>query len=65
MEKWIELDSDYEGDRDVYTAEGIFWVPANARRSYFAERAKLREIGQIVDSMLGVIQTEKDRLNPH
>jgi hypothetical protein len=24
MEKWIELDSDYEGDRDAYTAEGIF-----------------------------------------
>ncbi|MDI3310498.1 MAG: hypothetical protein QJR05_03615 [Thermoanaerobacterium sp.] len=60
----MELDSDFAEDRDAYTAEGIFWVPANPRRSYFAERAKLREIGQIVDSALDIIQKENDRLNP-
>ena len=43
MEKWEELmedDADFAEDRDEYLAEGIFWVPENARWNYIAEKSK-------------------------
>ncbi|RYL93415.1 SAM-dependent DNA methyltransferase [Sporolactobacillus sp. THM7-4] len=64
-EKWEELmklNPDFAEDRDAYMAEGIFWVPAEARWSYIAERAKLPEIGHIVDNALDAIEKENDSL---
>lgn len=65
QEKWEELmdiDPDFAEDRDAYTAEGVFWVPENARWRYISERAKLPEIGQIVDVALDAIEKENDSL---
>ncbi|MGG3677451.1 MULTISPECIES: type I restriction-modification system subunit M [Heyndrickxia] len=65
QEKWeelMEMDPEFAEDRDAYTADGIFWVPANARWGYIAERAKLPEIGHIVDNALDAIEKENDSL---
>lgn len=65
MEKWEELnedDPDFAEDRDEYLAEGIFWVPENARWNYIAEKAKLPEIGSIIDIALDSIEKENDSL---
>lgn len=65
MEKWEELnedDPDFAEDRDEYLAEGIFWVPENARWSYISEKAKLPEIGSIIDTALDSIEKENDSL---
>ncbi|WP_078551312.1 type I restriction-modification system subunit M [Bacillus alkalicellulosilyticus] len=60
-EKWqelMDLDPDFAEDRDAYMAEGIFWVPANARWSFIAEHAKTPEIGKVVDNALDAIEKE-------
>ncbi|EKY27018.1 type I restriction-modification system subunit M [Clostridium celatum] len=65
MEKWEELmedDPDFAEDRDEYLAEGIFWVPETARWNYIAERAKLPEIGQVIDAALDSIEKENETL---
>lgn len=65
MEKWEELnedDPDFAEDRDEYLAEGIFWVPENARWRYISEKAKLPEIGSIIDTALDSIEKENDSL---
>lgn len=65
MEKWEELmqdDADFAEDRDEYLADGIFWVPENARWNYIAEKAKLPEIGSIIDTALDSIEKENDSL---
>ncbi|QHE59920.1 N-6 DNA methylase [Rossellomorea vietnamensis] len=61
QEKWqelMDLDPDFAEDRDAYTAEGIFWVPANARWQFIAEHAKTPEIGKVVDKALDAIEKE-------
>lgn len=65
QEKWnelMELDPDFAVDRDAYTAEGVFWVPEDARWGYIAERAKQPEIGQIIDNALDKIEKENPTL---
>lgn len=65
QEKWnelMELDPDFAEDRDAYTAEGVFWVPEDARWGYIAERAKQPEIGQIIDNALDKIEKENPTL---
>lgn len=65
MEKWEELmadDQEFAEDRDEYLAEGIFWVPETARWNYIAEKAKLPEIGSIIDSALDSIEKENETL---
>lgn len=65
MEKWGELmqdDPDFAEDRDEYLSEGIFWVPENARWNYISEKAKLPEIGSIIDTALDSIEKENDSL---
>lgn len=60
-EKWqelMDLDPDFAEDRDAYMAEGIFWVPTNARWSFIAEHAKTPEIGKVVDNALDAIEKE-------
>ncbi len=65
QEKWnelMEIDPDFAEDRDAYTADGVFWVPEDARWGYIAERAKLPEIGQIIDHALDKIEKENPTL---
>ena len=51
-----------EEDRDEYTAEGIFFVPENARWSVIATGAHTPEIGKVIDEALREIESENDKL---
>ncbi|MCU9595774.1 type I restriction-modification system subunit M [Caldibacillus thermolactis] len=65
QEKWnelMEIDPDFAEDRDAYYAEGVFWVPEEARWNYIAERSKQPEIGQIIDNALDLIEKENPTL---
>ena len=65
MEKYKELlaeDEDFAEDMDAYLAEGVFWVPENARWDYIASNSKKAEIGQVVDNALDAIEKENDSL---
>jgi type I restriction enzyme M protein len=65
QEKWqelMDLDPDFAEDRDAYAAEGVFWVPENARWAFIANHAKLPEIGKVVDNALDAIEKENDSL---
>ena len=65
MEKHKELmeeDEDFAEDIDAYMAEGVFWVPENARWDYIAKHSKQAEIGQIVDNALDLIEKENESL---
>ena len=48
--------------RDEYTAEGVFWVPPEARWGYLRERAKLPEIGKLVDRAMDLIELDNPSL---
>jgi type I restriction enzyme M protein len=48
-------------DRDEYLAENIFWVPKQARWSFLQGKAKLPEIGKVIDNAMTAIEKE----NPH
>lgn len=61
-DKLLEEDPDFAEDRDEYLAEGVFWVPENARWSYIAQHSKQAEIGQVVDTALDAIEKENDSL---
>jgi len=45
-------------DRDYYTQENVFWVPADARWESLRARAKQPDIGQLIDKALGAIENE-------
>lgn len=65
QEKWnelMEIDPDFAEDRDAYYADGVFWVPEEARWNYIAERSKQPEIGQIIDNALDLIEKENPTL---
>lgn len=47
-------------DRDEYTAEGIFWVPKEARWGYLEDNAKQPEIGTLIDGAMEALE----RANP-
>lgn len=48
--------------RDEYTAEGVFWVPPEARWQYLKERAKQPEIGKLIDNAMDVIEVDNPSL---
>jgi type I restriction enzyme M protein len=48
--------------RDEYTAEGVFWVPPEARWGYLRERAKQPEIGKLVDNAMDLIEIDNPSL---
>ena len=48
-------------DRDEYTAEGVFWVPASARWHVVQAAAKQTDIGKRIDEAM----TDIERENPH
>ncbi|HNX37571.1 MAG TPA: class I SAM-dependent DNA methyltransferase [Candidatus Cloacimonadota bacterium] len=49
-------------DRDYYTEEHVFWVPANARWEAIRSAAKLPDIGKRIDDALIAIEQENPPL---
>ena len=65
MKKSTQLVADgdgFEEDRDEYTSEGIFFVPAGARWSDVSAKAHDPEIGQVIDDAMRAIEKENARL---
>lgn len=52
----------FEEDRDEYAAEGIFFVPKNARWKAIATAAHTPEIGKIIDNAMRQIEAENNKL---
>lgn len=48
--------------RDEYTAEGVFWVPPEARWEYLQARAKQPEIGKLIDAAMEAVEVENPSL---
>ena len=64
-QKFQELQGDeYAGpeDKDEYTAENIFYVPAEARWNKISAAAHTPQIGVVIDEALIAIERENDRL---
>jgi len=49
-------------DKDEYKAENVFFVPENARWSYLQSKAKLPEIGKVVDHAMDAIEKDNPSL---
>jgi len=49
-------------DKDEYKAENVFFVPEIARWSYLQSKAKLPEIGKVVDSAMDAIEKDNPSL---
>ncbi len=49
-------------DRDEYLAEGVFWVPPEARWDYLQRNAKRPESGIIIDEAMAAIERDNPRL---
>ena len=52
----------FEEDRDEYTSENIFFVPAGARWSDIAAKAHEPEIGTVIDNAMIAIEEENKKL---
>ena len=48
--------------RDEYTAEGVFWVPPEARWGYLRENAKQPGIGKLIDNAMDLIELDNPSL---
>ncbi|MHB8264226.1 MAG: class I SAM-dependent DNA methyltransferase [Acidimicrobiales bacterium] len=48
--------------RDEYTAEGVFWVPPEARWEYLQASAKQPEIGKLIDTAMDAVEVENPSL---
>jgi type I restriction enzyme M protein len=57
-----EAAEDLLESRDEYTAEGVFWVPPEARWQYLRERAKQPEIGKLIDNAMDLIELDNPSL---
>ncbi len=49
-------------DRDAYSADGVFWVPKEARWSQLQANAKQPTIGKIVDDAMDFIERDNPSL---
>jgi type I restriction enzyme M protein len=49
-------------DRDEYTAEGVFWVPASVRWPVIQAAAKQTDIGKRIDDAMTEIEKENPKL---
>src|SRR5690349_10738358 len=45
-------------DRDEYSSHNVFWVPSDARWDAIQAKAKLPEIGQVIDTAMDLIEKE-------
>ena len=52
----------FEEDKDEYTSENIFFVPADARWSNLSSQAHTEEIGTAIDTAMRAIERENKRL---
>ncbi len=60
----------FEGDtlaellvsRDEYIAEGVFWVPPEARWEYFQAHAKQPEFGKLIDNAMDEVELDNPTL---
>ncbi|MBA3473445.1 MAG: SAM-dependent DNA methyltransferase, partial [Rubrobacter sp.] len=50
-------------DPDEYRAEGIFWVPPEARWSYLKSQARQSTIGTLVDDAMAKVERDNPTLN--
>jgi type I restriction enzyme M protein len=48
-------------DRDEYAAEGVFWVPAEARWNHLQAHAKQPTIGVLIDEAMSALERENPR----
>jgi type I restriction enzyme M protein len=48
--------------RDEYTAEGVFWVPPEARWEFLQSKAKQPEIAKIIDAAMDAVEVENPSL---
>jgi type I restriction enzyme M protein len=48
--------------RDEYTAEGVFWVPPEARWGYLQASAKQPEIGKLIDNAMDLVELDNPSL---
>ncbi|MGH9072148.1 MAG: type I restriction-modification system subunit M, partial [Acidimicrobiales bacterium] len=44
--------------RDEYTAEGVFWLPPEARWGHLMANAKLPEIGKLIDNAMDLVELD-------
>jgi type I restriction enzyme M protein len=58
----VERRSQFIEDRDEYTSQNVFWVPAEARWGYLQGRAKLPSVGQDIDAAMDLIEKENPSL---
>lgn len=49
-------------DKDEYLAENFFWVPEKARWEFIQSKAKMPEIGKIIDDAMDLIEKENPSL---
>ncbi|AFM13310.1 type I restriction-modification system subunit M [Turneriella parva] len=49
-------------DRDEYKADNIFWVPKEARWSFIQAKAKMPEIGKLLDDAMDAIEHDNESL---
>lgn len=47
---------------DEYVAEGVFWVPAEARWGFLRDRAKQADIGKLIDQAMDLIEADNPSL---
>jgi len=48
--------------RDEYTAEGVFWVPPEARWGHLQANAKQPEIGKLIDNAMDLVELDNPTL---
>jgi type I restriction enzyme M protein len=60
--KLLKEHADEAEDRDAYRAEGVFWVPKEARWSYLQANAKQPTIGKLVDDAMDAIERDNPTL---
>ena len=61
-QKLIEEGDGFEDDKDAYTEDNIFFVPADARWSKISSAAHTPEIGTIIDDAMRAIEKENTSL---
>jgi type I restriction enzyme M protein len=56
-----DFDLETAEDRDEYTAEGIFWVPSEARWGELQAKAKQSNIGTLIDKAMEALERENPK----
>lgn len=56
-----EADEETAEDRDEYVAEGVFWVPKEARWAELRDNAKQSDIGKRIDDAMNALERENPK----